>query len=124
MERIECTDVEVWNIVLPILSSIILLFILSLCALYTVTIITAFNVRRRISKEEDSKEQDFKHDPQRDTDVGVRRLSDIYSRLPSKILTARSTRKLSRLSSIARARQQRDTQDVTKMLKLLVNDKV
>ena len=119
MERIECRDIEVWNTFLPTLSSIILFLILALCALYAGTIISAFSVKRRISKEEDSKQ-----DQQGDTFVEERRLSHIYSKLPSKIPTNKSTRKLSRLTSIARARKQKDTQDVTKMLKILVNDKI
>ena len=79
----------------------------------------AFKVKHKLKEEDcDNPVEECK------TSNGETNLTETYLKLPDQLTITKGTnRKLSRLSSIAKSTQMKDSQDTTAMLTLIVNHK-
>ena len=75
----------------------------------------AYSVKKELVKEESNTHSEKYH-----TNSDESTLADVYSKLPNQLIMKKSSRKISRLSSIARITKVKDSQDATHMLQQLV----
>ena len=104
------TGLDSFEIFLIIMSCLILGFTLSV-ALLVYSAKLAMKTKEKVAINEVANESS-----------GMAVLEDVYDKIPEEILvTAETTRKLSRLSSLAKATSKKDKDDAEWMLSMLIN---
>ena len=102
-------------IFLSTMGSVILFLFLLFSILIVLVILGAYSVKKELVKEESNT-----HSEQYHTSSDESILADVYSKLPNQLIMKKSSRKISRLSSIAKITKVKDFQDATHMLQQLV----